>query len=306
MSSAGIDLSKEIGIVQEYLHKHVREHYRQLHTILNYPALKDDKERTKVIADHLVACLPDTPERRLIAATIISLNSKDRYEAFNDYVDAVRNEHVLLSMGNGGSTSFALERPPGYRFNYENSKCIVKFDPNVRSRRYHNRDSGSESDGERMDDNRVRDNHRHENSYRPRGRGGYRGRGRGRGNYSNRPGSDRRNIVSSEQTTNADSRSDKRETVGREVVTSSGGIETDNKFDALVEHSKKVETKSEVKPVVDSAKQSKEELVKDGERRTKEMVKSSGKSWAEMADESADKESDDESEKPAKEVAKKN
>jgi len=98
----------------------------------------------------------------------------------------------------------------------------------------------------------------------------------------------------------------------------SSGIETDNKFDALVEHSRKGEkskndNKNDSSSAPNKSKEDaasktpatsalKNELVKDGERRTKEMVKNnSGKTWAEMADDSGDKDSDAESEKePAK------
>lgn len=301
---AGIDLSKEIGIVREYLHKQVRESYSQLHSILNSPAIKDPKERTGLIAGHLIKCLPKTPEERMVAATIISLNSKDRYEAFNAYAEDVHNEHVLLTMGNGGSTSFALDRPAGYHFNYEDGKCIVKYDSDFRRRRFHrDDDSGSEEDA-REHEPRTRDN------YRPRGRGGFRGRGRGRGNFHNRHTrvmSERREVVTSEQTTVVAARE-------------SSGIETDNKFDALVEHSRKGEkskndnkndsssapnkSKEDAAPKTPATSALKNELVKDGERRTKEMVKNnSGKTWAEMADDSGDKDSDAESEK---EPAKKN
>jgi hypothetical protein len=238
-----MDLTKQIDTVREYLHTRVRDSYHAIHKILVMPTDGDPKEKTDLIAKHLVKCLPANEEERLIAATIGSLNSGDRFEAFNDYVDETRNKHILLVRGIGAATNQALDRPRGHHFEYKNGKVIVNYDPDRRPRSYRrdDADSGSESDG---------DDRRHSRSYhhsRGRGRGG-RGRGRGRGNGRSDYHAPR--AVRSEQTT-----------------------ETNNQFDALMEHAKE-----DNKDKADS--KAKAKLIQSGDALTKAMLDAKNKKWA--------------------------
>lgn len=253
-AGAGMDLSKQIGTVRDFLHVRVRESYHAIQKILVNPAIDDPKEKVSMIAKHLIRCLPASEEEKMIAATIGSLNAGDRYEAFNDYADETSNRHILLTRGIGAATAFALDNPKGYRFDYVDGKCVVNYGTD-RPRNFERRNaSDDEEDGR---------HNRYDRREYSRGRGSRgRGRGRGRGGRDTRDGRSRSNVVSSEDPVSA---------------------ESPNQFDALRDYSKSASSEAK-KPSVakDEAKQNKENLVKDGDAVTKAMMDGKGKNWAEV------------------------
>lgn len=265
-----MDLSEYTSKVENYLNGKVRHSYSEIFKILHNPDL-EYKAKTELIAKHLVKCLPSTDSEKLIAATLFELND-GKHMQFNDYCQNSNLKYMLLTIGNGLATKFALDNPRGYRFEYINDKCSVQYNADHSFTKHQDEDSGSEEEeveyvprhknyvdfGQGFHHPRGRGRGFGQNYYHPRGRGrgtGFHGRGGYHRNGKTGAGS---NAVESSSSI-ANSSIGKSKTVNGEV-----SFESSNSFALLKEHSDKKKN--------DEVEKNKESLIKDADKVTQVMI----------------------------------